>query len=102
MYFDRDHLLERDRLELSRKVEEAISESDGRAFADWGSNESRYALMMRDIMKDILDFLDRYEEEIEGVVFNLNSEISERDAQIADNDKAFDKILDIARGRDEW
>ena len=99
MYFSGDHLLERDRIELSRRVEEAISDADGRAFADWGSVESRFALQMRDIMNDMLLFLDRYEEEITDTVSNLNSEISSRDRQIEEDEEAFSEIKRLASKR---
>jgi len=103
MYIPGNHTLEGDRLKLTRRMEEALSEADWRSINDkWDSESCRFALQMRETIKDMLEFLDDYEEELKEMVRNHERECSDLQSQIDEDEETLSKIKDLASGRDPW
>lgn len=82
MYEEWD-VIKQTRKKLIRNVEEAFSEADWRVLGGFKTEDQKFALNMRELMRDLLKFLDDYEASIDEEISDLKGTIDMRDEEVA-------------------
>ena len=94
MEFKHDQHLNTEYRELSRHLEEVLSDASHRELGGFGTTDGRFAHEVVEVLRDVMGFLDRFDTVTEDLVRNMQSDIDERDDEIQRNDVKFAEIAD--------
>ena len=84
--------LDSERLDLLRLVEEAKSDADWRTLGGFGTEDTKFALSTRELMNEVIFFLDHYQDTVDTQVAELKGEIDMRDEEISGHVKTLSQI----------
>lgn len=77
-----------------RRLEESMSDADFRCTGGFRTEDQRYALSQRELMHDILLFMDKIEDKVDEQIRQFETTIEEQGFQIDDYDNRMTEILE--------
>lgn len=94
-----DSTLHGDRIHLTTMLDILISEADHRSLQNFGSDDQKFALAIREFLRDVDSFLVKFEDAAESTQLMQLHEVNELEHQITLNDEVFETIMYAIRNR---